>query len=132
MHRGPIYRGLQQVVQDFGTQLKRHFAKDIAGDPAGFKKQVLRLIRQVLPPRRGRPNDPQIDAAVRMVEQQGMTVKDVLRSQIPYYDKMDTYGRYLAEKGLRQAIARRRRISSNRTGTTGRKHIETNRRSPPS
>jgi hypothetical protein len=43
-----------------------------------------------------------------MVEQ-GKTVKDVLRLQIPDFDKLDTYGCYLAEKGLRAAIARRRK-----------------------
>ncbi len=44
-----------------------------------------------------------------MVEQEGKTVKDVLRLQIHDFDKMDTYGCYLAEKGLRAAIARRRK-----------------------
>jgi len=101
-------QALQQTLRKFSTQLRRRFAQDIARDPAGFKKQVVRLIRQALPLRRGRPNDPQIDTAVRMV-QQGRTVKDVLRLQIPGYDKFDTYGRYLAEKGLRAAISRRRK-----------------------
>lgn len=99
---------VEHTVSQFAKGLKSRFQDQLARDPAGFKKQVVRLIRQALPLRRGRPNDPQIDTAVRMV-QQGRTVKDVLRLQIPGYDKFDTYGRYLAEKGLRAAISRRRR-----------------------
>ena len=38
----------------------------------------------------------------------------MLRLQIPGFERLDTYGRYLAEKGLRAAIARRRkRTTSN-------------------
>jgi len=74
-------------------------------------KMILRLVRRELPPKRGRPNDPQIDSAVRLV-QRGKTIKQVLRLQIPGFDKLDTYGRYLAEKGLRAAIARRRNRST--------------------
>jgi len=96
------------AVCDFASFLKIHFSDNITADPRAFKKIVLHLIRRELPPRRGRPNDPQIDAAVRLV-QQGKTVKDVLRLQIPGFDRLDTYGRYLAEKGLRTAIARRRK-----------------------
>ena len=40
---------------------------------------------------------------------QGKSVKEVLRSQVRSPDPMDAYGRYLAEKGLRGAIGRRRR-----------------------
>lgn len=97
----------EQTISQFVLSLRSRFQDQIDRDPRAFKKQVIRLIRQELPPRRGRPNDPRIDAAVRMV-QQGRPVKDVLRSQIPGFDRLDTYGRYLAEKGLRAAIARRR------------------------
>jgi len=99
---------VEHTVSQFAKGLKSRFQDQLARDPAGFKKQVVRLIRQALPPKRGRPNDPRLDAAVQMVEH-GKTVKDVLRLQIPGYDNLDTYGRYLAEKGLRAAISRRRR-----------------------
>jgi len=46
-----------------------------------------------------------------MVEQ-GRSVRDALRAQVPGLDAVDTYGRYLAEKGLRAAIARRRKTGS--------------------
>src|SRR5438034_9741259 len=98
---------LELTLRKFAARLRSDFADDIAHDPAGFKKQVIRLVRHELPPRPGRPNDPRIDAALAMVRQ-GKSIKQVLRRQIPGFDKMDAYGRYLAEKGLRAAIARRR------------------------
>ena len=42
--------------------------------PEAFKTSVLRLIRRELPPRRGRPNDPRIDAAVR-IGHSGLTAR---------------------------------------------------------
>ena len=97
---------LEQTLRKFAARLRSDFADEIARDPAGFKKHVLKLIRRQLPPRPGRPNDPRIDAALIMVSQ-GKSLKQVLRSQVPGFDQMDTYSRYLAEKGLRTAIARR-------------------------
>ena len=104
----------EAAVCDFASLLKFHYADNIAADPRAFKKIVLRLVRRELPPRRGRPNDPQIDSAVQLV-QQGKTVKQVLPLQIPGFDKLDTYGRYLAEKGLRAAITRRGKRTAART-----------------
>src|SRR5215471_10529554 len=96
---------LEQTVRVLATRLRSDFAGDITRDPTSFKKYVLTLIRRELPPRPGRPNDPRIDAALVMVSQ-GRSLKQVLRAQVPGFDQMDTYGRYLAEKGLRTAIAR--------------------------
>ena len=104
---------VEAAVHDFASFLKIHFSNNLTADPRAFKKIVLRLVRRELPPKRGRPNDPQIDAAFRLV-QQGRTVKEVLRLQIPRFDRLDTYGRYLAEKGIRAAIARRRAHSKQR------------------
>jgi hypothetical protein len=105
--KGETTNKLEAAALDFTARLKRDFLQDIACNPRDFKNQVLRLVRRTLPPRRGRPNDPCIDAALRMVER-GNSVKEVLRSQIADFEKLDAYGRYLAEKGLRAAIARRR------------------------
>jgi len=99
---------LEAETRRFAERLRRNFAREIERNAHDFKKAVLRLIRRELPPKRGRPNDPRIDAAVRMAEQ-GKSIKEILRSQIPDLDNMDTYGRYLAEKGLRAAIDRRLR-----------------------
>ena len=72
---------IEQTISEFVSELSSRFREQSERDPAGFKKQVVKLIRRHLPPRPGRPNDPRIDAAVRMVGQ-GKTVKDVLRLQI--------------------------------------------------
>ena len=117
-------KSLAPDVRDFVQQLRRNHASDIARDARGFKKQVVTLIRRELPPRRGRPNDPRIDAALEMI-QQGKSMKEILRCQIPDFQQMDTYGRYLAEKGLRTAIARRRR------GSPARKHRHKRTRQNP-
>ena len=99
---------LEAVVADFVRVVRSKFAHEVAHDPKALKSLVLRLVRKELPPRRGRPNDPRIDAAVRMFEQ-GKPTKEILRLQTRGFDKLDDYGRYLAEKGLRMAIARRRK-----------------------
>lgn len=102
---------LEFVACDFARRLRRDFSEEIARNPRDFKKQVVRLIRRELPPKRGRPTDPRLDAAAQMV-QQGQSPKDVLRTQIPGFESLDTYGRYLAEKGLRAALARRKEGSA--------------------
>jgi len=105
-------RPLKKMLHEFALQLKSHFSEAITRDPSGFKKQVVRLIRRELPPRRGRPNDPRIDAAFFSIHH-GKSVRDVLRSQIAGFDTIDAYSRYLAEKSLRAALARRREASPN-------------------
>ena len=104
----PRFKHLEALTRDFTEQLRREFAQEITSDPKAFKTYLIRLVRRTLPPGRGRPNDPRIDTAMQMIEQ-GRTIKEVLRSQIRDFEKLDTYGRYLAEKGLRAAIARRRK-----------------------
>ncbi len=106
---------LEVLAREFTEQLRREFAQEITRDPKAFKTYLIRLFRQTLPPRPGRPNDPRLDAAMRMIEQ-GKTVKEILRLQTRGFDKLDAYGRYLAEKGLRMAIARRRRRAQEQTG----------------
>ena len=102
---------LEAATRDFAARLKRNFSQEIARNPRDFKKQVLRLMRQELPPRRGRPGSPQIEAALAMLRQ-GKTVREILRAQIRGFDQLDTYGRMLAEKALRQSLSRRRGPSS--------------------
>jgi hypothetical protein len=101
-------KSLEVVARDFATSLKHDFAEDMLRRPRDFKKQILRLISRELPPRPGRPIDPKIEATLAMLEQ-GKTLRQVLRSHVQGFDQLDTYGRYLMQKALRQAIARRRR-----------------------
>lgn len=97
---------LESGIKEFTQRLTREHSQEIARNPREFKKKVLRLIRRTLPPKRGRPASPQIEAALVMLRQ-GKSVSEILRAQIGGFDKLDTYTRYLAEKALRQAIARR-------------------------
>ena len=94
------------VSRNFARQLFQKFRHEISRNPRDFKKQVLRAIRQELPPGRGRPASPRIEAAIEML-QQGKTVREVLQEQIEGFEQVDAYGRYLMEKALRQAMARR-------------------------
>ena len=109
--KSDIVRSLEDATRNFSALLKRDFCHEIARNPRDFKKQVLRLMRRELPPRRGRPNSPQIEAALAMMHQ-GKTVCEILRAQVRGLDELDTYGRMLAEKALRQALIRRRGPSS--------------------
>ena len=104
-------QSLDAVTRDFARKLRQEFTQDIARNPRDFKKQVIRLIRRELPPRRGRPSSPEIEAALAMIRQ-GKSVPEVLRAQVAGFETLDTYGRYLMEKALRQAMARRRRRRS--------------------
>jgi hypothetical protein len=114
---GATLRSLEDAAHDFAARLRRDFSQEIARNPHDFKKLLLRLIRQELPPRRGRPSNPQIDAALAMLHQ-GKTVRDILRTQIQGFDQLDTYGCMLAEKALRQALARRQEAVCNTASGT--------------
>lgn len=102
---------VDSAIRDFAAKLRRDYSQELETDARGFKKRAVRLLRGELPPGRGRPTDPQLDAAARLVDQ-GKPVRDVVRWLIPGYDKMDTAGRYWASKGLRAALARRRKRRS--------------------
>jgi len=102
----PARRSLEALVRDFVALVRCECGEDLERDTKTLRAAVLRLVRRELPLRRGRPNDPRIDAAVRMREQ-GKSIKEILELQTRNFDKVDTYGRYLAEKGLRTAVTRR-------------------------
>ena len=108
----PLPERLEALSGQFAEQIKRQFAEELARDPKAIKTSVLRLLRRALPLRRGRPNDPRIDAAVQMLEQ-GKSIKEILLLQTRNFERVDTYGRYLAEKGLRTAVTRRRKRTCN-------------------
>ena len=99
-------KALEAGILEFVERLKQEYPQEIARNPRDFKKKVLKLIRRTLPPKRGRPASPQFEAALAMLRQ-GKSIRDVLRAQINNFDNLDAYGRYLAEKGLRQALTRR-------------------------
>jgi hypothetical protein len=108
----PLPERLEAFTGQFAEQIKREFAEELTRDPKALRAAVLRSVRRGLPLRRGRPNNPRIDAAVRMHEE-GKSIKEILQLQTRNFDKVDTYGRYLAEKGLRTAVTRRRKRTRN-------------------
>lgn len=99
---------LEHATQAFAQALRSDFAEEATRDPSAFKQRVVQLIRRSLPPRRGRPVHPKTEAAFAL-RQQGKTVRQILRLQIQNFDQLDTWGRMLAEKGLRQKLTRRER-----------------------
>jgi hypothetical protein len=70
-------RSVESAVCSFAKFLNFRFAEDITKDPKGV--QEVRSVRRELPPRRGRPHDPHIDAATLMIEDEGKTLKEVMR-----------------------------------------------------
>ena len=99
---------LEAIARDFATQVRKECQEELVRDPKALRAAVLRLVRREMPLRRGRPNDPKLDEAMALLKQ-GKSVKEILRLQTSGFDGLDTYGRYLAEKGLRAAISRRRK-----------------------
>jgi hypothetical protein len=105
---GRSYRKLLRLTAAFTESLRREpeFAEAIRADLRRFRGDLLRAVRAQLRLRRGRPTDPLLDSACALLKQ-GKAVAEVLRSQIPGFATLDPYTKYLAEKGLRQAAARR-------------------------
>lgn len=108
---------VDSTIRDFAAKLKRDFSEELTTEARGFKKRAVRLFRRELPPGRGRPSDPLLDAGARMVDE-GKPARDVLRWLVPGYDQLDTVGRYLTAKGLRAALARRRKRSAHKLSPT--------------
>lgn len=103
-------RQLLRVAADFIDSLRHQpvFARAMDTDPRAFRQDLLRAIRAQLRLRRGRRSDPRLDRACELLEQ-GLSVVGVLSSQISGFELLDPYTRYLAERGLRQAAARRKK-----------------------
>ena len=104
------YRKLLEMAADFMESLRHdaEFARAMNDDPRAFRADLIRAIRAQLRLRRGRHSDPKLDHAYELLRQ-GQSVAAVLRSQIPAYESLDPYTKYLAERGLRQAAARRKK-----------------------
>ena len=93
----------EAVARDFARNRRHKFSQEISSNPRDFKRQVLRAIRRELPPERGRPASPKIEAAIALLEQ-GKIVREVLKAQIEGFKQVDAYGRYLMGKAPRRII----------------------------
>ena len=114
----PARHKLAVLVTDFAAGLKADpdLAAALEENPRAFRSDLERLVRSQFRLKRGRRRDPRLDAACRMVKEQGRTVPEVLRLQVKDFEKLDAYTRYLATKGLRQAVARRAGKTRKRRG----------------
>ena len=102
-----VWVRIDAAARAFAAQLRREFKQEYERDPRALRTALLKAMRFEFPLRRGRPNDPRIDEAIRMLGE-GKSIREILCLQTSGFEKLDTYGRYLAEKGLRTAISRRR------------------------
>jgi hypothetical protein len=104
-----VHQVLANLAATFSNTLRNDPALQalIRSSPRNFRADLLGLIRAQFPLRRGRPPDPLLDEAYRMVDQ-GKSVPQVARIQFPDWSRKDPYERYLIVKGLGQAVRRRR------------------------
>ena len=104
------YRKLTQYAIQFADQLNSDsmLAPHMKSDRRAFREDLLFAVKRQFPLKAGRPGDPLIEKACELVRQ-GNTVLRVLREQIKDWGTLDPYTRYLAAKGLRQAVTRRQK-----------------------
>lgn len=106
-------RAVHQVLANHAATFSDTLRKDpalqafIRSNPRNFRADLLALIRAQFPLRRGRPPDPQLDEAYRMVTE-GKSMPQVARKQFPGWEERDPYEQYVILKGLRQAVGRRK------------------------
>ena len=104
----PAYRKLTQYAIQLADQLNRDgvLSPHIRSDLRAFREDLLFAVKKQFKLKAGRPSDPLIDKACELVRG-GKSVPRVLREQIKNWGTLDAYTKYLAAKGLRQAVARR-------------------------
>lgn len=121
----PAYEKLMRLTSGFAAGLKTdpELAPALKTNPKGFRSDVEHLIRAEFRLKRGPHTDPLIDEACRLVQEEGKSVPQVLRSQIRNWGQLPTYTRLLASKGLHQALDRRGvpRTRPRKTGRSTRK-----------
>ncbi len=100
-------KGLTRRARVFTDSLRRHYAPEIAADPQGFKRSVVRLIRLALPPGPGRPADEAVTRAAKM-RAQGTPWLEIYRECIPHFAELDNGIRQLPMLRLRAAVRSRR------------------------
>jgi hypothetical protein len=102
------YRKLTQYAIQFADQLKKDglLSPHIRSDLRAFREDLHFAVKRQFGLKSGRPSDPLIDKACELMRG-GKSVPKVLREQIKNWDTLDAYTKYLAAKGLRQAVTRR-------------------------
>lgn len=110
----PACTKLRKLVRQLEVSIDKEadLSRANAQDRKGFRATLIGIIIETFPLKRGRPPDPLIDEACKLLRE-GKSVPGILREQIKDWATLDKYTRYLAAKGLRQAAARRHKKSGN-------------------
>ncbi len=99
---------LREAINDFVRLVRTRYRTQIEGDPSGFKKTLLKELREEMPPFAGRPTSPEIDHAERLREK-GIAFDRIAREVNPQYAQMDRYRQMWYRNSLRSALKQRRR-----------------------
>jgi hypothetical protein len=104
------YQKLSTLTKGFAALLRRdrQLRPFIKRDLGGFRDDLQRQIRAVFPIPRGAKRKAHLDEAYRLMKR-GMSSTEILRLQVPNWDELDTYTRYLMNKAVCQAYSRRNR-----------------------
>lgn len=104
------YRKLGDLVAAFAANLStdHEFAQFIQRDAKGFRSDLVRLVRLSFPLKHGRPRDQWLDSVCHRMEK-GNSAADVLRSELPGFEALDTDTRLGLCRVVYQAAKRRKK-----------------------
>jgi hypothetical protein len=99
--------GLIQDVEQFAARLKRQRSNELAHDPAGFRREAVRVLRASLSPGPGRP--PSIEVTRAITERtKGTAWSDIYPLCIARFGDLSPYAQRVAKENLRAAVRARR------------------------
>lgn len=95
---------LKRSVRAYASELRAEFSREIARDERAFKKRVVRLIKDHLPPGPGRPPGQAITRAADL-RRKGKTWQQIYA--VCLLDAPDQNSRRIAQWQLRDAVRKR-------------------------
>jgi hypothetical protein len=98
---------LTQEVQQLAARLKRQRAKELAQDPAGFRREAVRAFRASLSPGPGRPRTPNVTLAEEL-RQQKKSWQEIYPLCIENYPSLNVDSQRVEAENLRSAVRSRR------------------------
>jgi hypothetical protein len=99
--------GLIQEVQQLAARLKRQRAKELAQDPAGFRREAVRAFRASLSPGPGRPRTPNVTLAEKLRDK-GKPWQEIYPLCITNYAGLNVDSQRVEAENLRSAVRSRR------------------------
>lgn len=107
LSRSGIRDPLTEKVRGFSERLKRAFAEKVTQDPAGFRREAVRVFRASLSPGPGRPPSADVTRAARERER-GTAWSEIYPFCIPGHGDLSRDAQRIAEENLRAAVRARR------------------------